>query len=492
LLLDDAMGATFRVKTQTTPGNQAAAGLDGIQRVCSIAGVGPSALAELMHGTTVATNALLESKGARVGLIVTEGYRQILQVARSYVPGGLAGWIVWPKPEPLAALDDTVEVPQRIGARGELVREFNEVAVRQALRTLVDRGVEAITLALINSYVNPAHERRIRELAAEEVPNLPLSLSGDILPEMREYERTITTVANSYVRPTVARYLKRLHHDLKARRIDAQLKLLRSDGGLMPFEAAESAPVNMLLSGPAGGVAGALWVARHAGFSNVLTLDMGGTSTDACLIENGAPRVRRETTVGNLTVRVSSLDVRTVGAGGWSIAKVPALTRALRVGPESAGADPGPPAYGRGGEAATVTDANIVLGRLLEVSLARNRRAMAELIKRSIPEEEPVFEDYVCDDGRGFGPYKIRCSLKRYGDRVKLDWSGTDPQSDGPINFYLNENMLRMFFGIYMIMVFDPQILYNDGFYDLVDVHIIEWPSGPSPEGRPGMPPKLI
>jgi N-methylhydantoinase A len=364
LLINEDAGETFRAKVPTTPANQAAAVLDGIEHVCASAGIGPSALIELMHGTTVATNAVLEGKGARVGLIATEGYRQILQVARSYVPGGLAGWIIWPKPEPLATLDDTVEVRERIGARGEIVRELDEANAREALKHLKRRAVEAVTVSLINAYANPAHERRIREIAKEEAPELPLSLSSDILPEMREYERTITTVANSYVRPTVARYLSSLRGELKSRGVGALLKLLRSDGGLMSFEAAEEAPVNMLLSGPAGGVAGALWVARQAGFDNVLTLDMGGTSTDVCLIEHGEPRVRRETMVGNVAVRVSSLDVRSVGAGGGSIAKVPALTRALRVGPESAGAEPGPAAYGRGGAQPTVTDANVVLGYL--------------------------------------------------------------------------------------------------------------------------------
>ena len=364
LLINEDTGETFRAKVPTTPANQAAAVLDGIERVCAIAGIKPSALTELMHGTTVTTNAVLEGKGARVGLVTTEGYRQILQVARSYVPGGLAGWIIWPKPEPLAALDDTVEVRERIGARGEIVRELDEASAREALGKLKRRAVEAITVSLINAYANPVHERRIREIAKEEAPDLPVSLSSEILPEMREYERTITTVANSYVRPTVARYLSSLRRELKSRGVGALLKLLRSDGGLMSFEAAEEAPVNMLLSGPAGGVAGALWVARQAGFDNVLTLDMGGTSTDVCLIEHGEPRVRRETMVGNVAVRVSSLDVRSVGAGGGSIAKVPALTRALRVGPESAGAEPGPAAYGRGGAQPTVTDANVVLGYL--------------------------------------------------------------------------------------------------------------------------------
>ncbi len=386
LLIDEDTGATFRAKVPTTPANQAAAVLDGIGRVCAIAGIEPSALTELMHGTTVATNAVLEGKGARVGLITTEGYRQILQVARSYVPGGLAGWIIWPKPEPLAALEDTAEVRERIGARGEVVRELDEASAREALHHLKRRAVEAITVSLINAYANPAHERRVREIAIEQAAEVPVSISSEILPEMREYERTMTTVANSYVRPTVARYLSSLRSELEARGTGALLKLLRSDGGLMSFEAAEEAPVNMLLSGPAGGVAGALSVARQAGFDNLLTLDMGGTSTDVCLIERGEPRVRRDTMVGNVAVRVSSLDVRSVGAGGGSIVKVPTLTRALRVGPESAGAEPGPAAYGRGGTEPTVTDANVVLGYLpadlLGGEMKLDRQAARDAVKK--------------------------------------------------------------------------------------------------------------
>ncbi len=336
----------------------------GILKVCRTAGIKPTEITELMHGTTVATNAVLEGKGAVVGLVTTEGYRQVLQIGRSFVPGGLAGWIVWPKPTPLALLENTVEVVERIGARGEVVRTLDEASVRKGLETLRARGVQAITVSLMNSFANPAHERRIRELASEILPDVPLSLSSDILPEMREYERALTTVANSYVRPTVAKYLSNLENKLSGERITAKYKVLRSDGGLMSFGVASEAPVNLLMSGPAGGVTGALWVCQQAGFENLLTFDMGGTSTDVALIENGDPRVRRETRVGSVTVRASSLDVRTVGAGGGSIARVPELTKALRVGPESAGAAPGPAAYGRGGTLPTVTDANVVLGYL--------------------------------------------------------------------------------------------------------------------------------
>jgi N-methylhydantoinase A len=363
-LIDESSGRTFRAKTPSTPWDQSEGVMAGILKVCGVAGIQPTEITELMHGTTVATNAVLEGKGAVVGLVTTEGYRQVLQIGRSFVPGGLAGWIVWPKPTPLALLENTVEVKERIGARGEVVRELDEASVRHALETLKARAVQAVTVSLMNAFANPAHEHRIREIAAEILPDVPLSLSSDILPEMREYERALTTVANSYVRPTVAKYLGNLESKLNSEKITAKFKVLRSDGGLMSFGVAEEAPVNLLMSGPAGGVTGALWVCQQAGFQNLLTFDMGGTSTDVALIENGDPRVRRETRVGSVTVRASSLDVRTVGAGGGSIARVPELTKALRVGPESAGAAPGPVAYGRGGTLPTVTDANVVLGYL--------------------------------------------------------------------------------------------------------------------------------
>ena len=288
----------------------------------------------------------------------------MLQVGRSFVPGILAGWIIWNMPEPLAPLELTVEADERISTRGEVVDPLDETSIRDRLTYLKVRGIEALTISLINSYADGAHERRIRKIAREIMPDVPVSISSEILPEMQEYERTLTTVANSYVAPVLGTYVNHLQQELKNRGIPASLNILRSDGGLVTAEAAQIAPVSILMSGPAGGVTGALWIAQQAGYNNLLTLDMGGTSTDVALIENGVPRVRRETMVGDVTVRFSSIDVRSVGAGGGSIAHVPELTRALRVGPESAGADPGPAAYGKGGDRPTVTDANLVLGRL--------------------------------------------------------------------------------------------------------------------------------
>ncbi|MGL5930088.1 MAG: hydantoinase/oxoprolinase family protein [Dermatophilaceae bacterium] len=364
LLIDEDTGATYRAKTASTPEDQSVGVLRGIDQACAAAGVDRSVVGDVFHGTTVATNAILEGKGARVGLVTTEGFRQVLQIGRSFVPGGLAGWIIWPKPEPLAALEDTVEVRGRVDASGAVVTELDEDDARRALEHLAGRGVEALSVSLINSYANPDHERRVGELAAELLPGIPVSLSSSVLPELREYERTITTVANAAVQPQVATYVANLADQLRDSGVAGSLCILRSDGGLMAADVAADNPVNLLLSGPAGGVTGAAWVAAQTGHRDFLTFDMGGTSTDVALVQDSTPRVGRETTVGDLKVRATSVDVRTVGAGGGSIAHVPQLTQALRVGPQSAGASPGPAAYAAGGTEPTVTDANVVLGYL--------------------------------------------------------------------------------------------------------------------------------
>ena len=366
LLFHEDSGRFWRHKTPSTPADSSEGVMTGTAAVCAAAGVTPADIALFLHGTTVATNAVLEGKGARVGLLTSEGYRQVLQIARSLVPGGLAAWIVWPKPEPLARLEDTFEVAGRIGADGAEIRPLEEASARQALKALRARGVEAVTISLMNAYANGAHELRVGELAREIFADIPVSLSHQVLPEMQEYERTLTTVANAAMRPVVGRYVRNLRGRLRDVQMLGNIALLRSDGGLMASETAEEHPVSLLMSGPAGGVAGALWVARQAALPNILTLDVGGTSTDVALIENYEARRARITEVGDLSVRASSLDVKTVGAGGGSIAHVPELTRALRVGPESAGANPGPAAYGKGGRRATVTDANVVLGYLPE------------------------------------------------------------------------------------------------------------------------------
>jgi N-methylhydantoinase A len=366
VLLDEETGHTFTAKVPSTPADSSIGVLNGVARICELSGVAPGAIQRVMHGTTVATNAVLTGRGARVGLVTTAGFEDTLQVARSYCPGGLGGWVSYVKSPLLAPLELTIGARERVAADGSIVTALDEAALRRDLEGLRARAeVEALTICFINAYMNGEHERRAAAIAAEIFGDTPISISSDVVPEMQEYERTETTVVNSYVRPEVARYVTNLKTALGERLgTGTQLSILRSDGGLASARAAAESPVNLLMSGPAGGVSGALYFCEQAGFRNILTFDMGGTSTDVALIQDARPRVRRETIVGDVRVRAPSVDVRTVGAGGGSIAFVPELTRALRVGPESAGAVPGPACYMKGGEQPTVCDANVVLGYL--------------------------------------------------------------------------------------------------------------------------------
>ena len=366
LLINEDSGATYTAKVPSTPEDSSIGVLNGIARICETSGVNPTEINRVMHGTTVATNAVLTGKGAKVGLVTTAGYEDTLQVARSFCPGGLGGWVSFIKKPLLAPLELTIGASERIAADGSIVLGLDEDKFRVDLQGLRNRGgVEALTICFINAYINGEHERRARGIAAEIFIDTPISISSDVVPEMQEYERTETTVVNSYVRPEVANYVRNMKAALEdTMGVDTQLSILRSDGGLASARGASESPVNLLMSGPAGGVSGAVYFCSRAGFKNILTFDMGGTSTDVALIQNSRPRVRRETIVGDVRVRAPSVDVRTVGAGGGSIAFVPELTKALRVGPESAGAVPGPACYMKGGDQPTVCDANVVLGYL--------------------------------------------------------------------------------------------------------------------------------
>ncbi|THV00367.1 5-oxoprolinase [Dendrothele bispora CBS 962.96] len=364
ILYNEETGETYRAKTPSTPQDQSIGVLNGIEEIRSKVPNGDTLkFAVLNHGTTIATNAILEGKGARVALLVTEGYKDVLQVRRSRVPGGLAGWIVWPKPEPLADLAMTIEVPGRISTTGEEVYPFDATLLASRLSALksLPNPPESITVSLINSFANASHEQAARAVLEKEFPGVPVSLSSEVLSEMGEYERTLTTVANAYVKPVVGKYVENLQTKLQG----TDLRVLRSDGGLASGAVAKENCASLLYSGPAGGVTGVVaHVAGKTKYKNLLTFDIGGTSTDVCLIENGVPELRRESTIGDLTIRAPSIDVRTVGAGGGSIAQVAEITGALRVGPESAGASPGPACYAQGGKMPTVTDACATLGYL--------------------------------------------------------------------------------------------------------------------------------
>ncbi len=366
LLINESDGSTFTAKVPSTPEDSSIGVLNGVARICDQSGVNPKDIKLVMHGTTVATNAVLTGNGAKVGLLTTAGYESVLQVARSFCPGGLGGWVSFVKGPLLAPLELTYGVKERTDASGDISVQLDEEHLREQLNDLKAKGeVEALTISFVNSYINNKNEVKAAKIAAEIFTDIPISISSEVIPEMQEYERAETTVLNSYVRPQVSNYVNNLQASLeKSLGNDVQLSILRSDGGLASSRATGDSPVNHLMSGPAGGVAGAIHFCNQAGYENILTFDMGGTSTDVALIQNSRAKVRRETLVGDVRVKAPSVDVRTVGAGGGSIAFVPELTKALRVGPESAGAVPGPAAYMKGGDQPTVCDANIVLGLL--------------------------------------------------------------------------------------------------------------------------------
>ncbi|KAF7316917.1 hypothetical protein HMN09_00425800 [Mycena chlorophos] len=278
LLLNVDTGTTWRAKVSTTPEDQSIGVRTGIDRILNEIPDGSSVILQVVnHGTTVATNALLESKGAKVALIVTEGYRDTLQTRRSQVPGGLASWITWKKPEPLAPLEATIEAPGRIANDGTEVRPFDAALFAERLQTLHKHKPEAITVSLINAFANPVHEQAVLRVLADIMPDIPVSLSSDVLPEVMEYERAVTTVCNSYLKPTVHAYLHNLLAALEGK--TKHLRVLRSDGGLSSVALATHFPVALALSGPAGGVSGVVTsIAAQTQYKNLITLDMGGTS----------------------------------------------------------------------------------------------------------------------------------------------------------------------------------------------------------------------
>ncbi len=391
LMFDEQSGAIELMKTPTTPDDQSLGILKGVQEIVAEAGIPAAQIGALLHGTTISTNIILEQKGARVGLLVTKNFEQVLHLARSQTPGPLAGWIIMEKPDPLADLEHTRGIQERMNARGDVLTPLDENQAKQAIRELLEAGVESITVSLLHAYANPVHEARLEALIREQDGNIPISLSSNILAEFREYERTLVTVMNAYVRPSMQRYLNNFEDKLAALQFSPQVNIVRSDGGLMSVARAAELPVHTMLSGPAGGVAGAAYLASLAGYPNALGFDMGGTSTDVSLIEDGKPNISRQTALGYYPVKVPSVDVHSVGAGGGSIAHVP-MTGALRVGPESAGASPGPAAYGTGGAAPTVTDANVVLGRL-----------PPRLLGGSMPLDIKAAEEAVAKVGRDLG-----------------------------------------------------------------------------------------
>ncbi|HEY4027487.1 MAG TPA: hydantoinase/oxoprolinase family protein [Candidatus Dormibacteraeota bacterium] len=380
LVLLDSAGRMARLKVPSTPADPAQALIEGVRSVLDrVPGAMPGAVA---HGTTVATNAMLEERFHTLALITTRGFRHVLEIARQSVPSGYGNSYFWVKPDRLVPLERVFEVTERLSFRGEVLTPFDEAGARAVARQLLALGVRTVGVCLIHAYANPAHELRMRQILLEETPDLVVSISSEVWPEYREYERTVTTLVDAFVKPHVNGYLARAEERLREVAPGAPLLIMKSNGGVMPAAAVARRPISTALSGPAAGALGASWLARQAGFERVITIDTGGTSTDVCLVEGAEPQLTREGRIGRFPVRVPMIDIVSVGTGGGSIAWI-GPDGGPRVGPRSAGADPGPMAYGRGGDQPTVTDAHLVLGRVPE-DLAGGIRLRAEAAREGI------------------------------------------------------------------------------------------------------------
>jgi len=361
--VDIVSGATEVTKVASTPANPAIGLVRGVNEILAASGATADNIAGLAHGTTVATNALLQGEINSLGLIVNAGFRHILEIARQSVPEGYGNSYFWIKPDRIVPLQFVREVGGRLDFRGYELRPLDEASVRAAAKFFRAQGVRAIGVCLLHSYANDAHERRVAEIVMEEYPDATLSLSCVVLPEYREYERAVTTLVDAFVKPHMERYLKRVHQELGPGLQDKPFLVMQSSGGVASADQVVRKPITTALSGPAAGALGSAVIAEIAGFPDLVTLDAGGTSTDLCLIEGGKPQATNGGSVGPFPVRIPMIDIETIGTGGGSIAWI-SREGHLKVGPRSAGAEPGPMCYPNGGSEPTITDANLVLGRI--------------------------------------------------------------------------------------------------------------------------------
>jgi N-methylhydantoinase A len=412
VVLMEADGTLSRHKLSSTPDDYGRAILVGIRALLAERALDPDDSEEIVHGTTVATNAILEHKGARTALVTTRGFRDVLELRRIRIPELYN--LFYEKPEPLVPRRLRFEVDERIGPHGETIEPLSKASVTYAIERLRTSGVEAVAVCLLHSYVNDVHEREVGEMIAQALPDVYVTCSAEILPEIREYERSSTAVINSYLGPTVDRYLRALGKRLNEEGLRAPLLVMQSNGGIMTADVAAERPAQMVESGPAAGVIAVQALALRAGYRNVITLDMGGTTAKASAIEGGEVTQTSEYEVGaginissllvsggGYALKLPAIDVSEIGAGGGSIVWVDSGGR-LQIGPQSAGAVPGPACYGAGGVEATVTDANVALGYINPSSIAgggvrlhidKAREALEERVARvmALPLLEAAF-----------------------------------------------------------------------------------------------------
>ena len=384
-LLDEESGRVSFHKVASTPHDPSEAIERGIAELLEMHRIPPHEVAHVGHGTTVATNLVIERRGARTGLLTTKGFRDVLEIGRQTRPH-LYDYSVG-KPPPLVRREHRIEIDERVNAAGTVLKAIDDKDINTAIEKLRAAGVEAVAVCFLHSYRNPTHEARARELITRLMPHAYVSVSSEVLPEFREFERLSTTVLNAVVGPRMERYLDRFLERVRKLGIRVEPFTIHSNGGLMSVAAVRSFPVRTCLSGPAAGVVGAAELGRAARFENLVTFDVGGTSTDVSLVHGGKPLFSSHRAVADYPVRAPMIDIHVIGAGGGSIAWMDDAG-ALKVGPRSAGADPGPAAYARGGTEPTITDAHIVLHRLDPVALLGGRLAVDEARARSVIEQK--------------------------------------------------------------------------------------------------------
>jgi len=389
-LADLEAGQLWTTKTPTTPHDQSQGFATGVAKVLQQAGKTPGDVVATLHGSTVATNMIIERKGSPLALLTTTGCRYVLHIGRHDVPKS-AHMYLWVKPPRLVTPEHIYEIAERLDHTGAVQEPLNEAACIALLRRLQEQRFPVLAISLLYAYANPLHEQRLKALCERYLPDTLLSVSSEVLPQFREYERTMATVLNAYVLPHVGSYYGRLERRMHDMQIRARLLIMKSNGGMASAAAAAAQPVLTVLSGPAAAVVGAMAVARQAGFTRCISIDVGGTSADVCLAEEEKPTLTTEGEIADLPLPFPMIDVHSLGAGGGSIARLTA-SGSLQVGPESAGADPGPVCYDHGGHEPTITDAHLVLGRLGEALLGGELRlhrdkayaAIAERIARPL------------------------------------------------------------------------------------------------------------
>ena len=387
---DAATGALWVAKTPSTPGDLSAGFVTAVRKVLALAGRAPGDVLRVFHGTTTATNAILEGKTPPTALVTTSGFKYVLEIGRHDIPrhGNLYGWS---KPTRPITPERVFEVSERLDVDGSVLTPLDEPAARALARQIGLLGIPAVAVVFLHAYANPAHEQRMQALLAEEYPDVLVSLSSEVLPQFREFERTMATALNAAVMPPVSRYVSVLREALDGEGVRAPLLIMKSDGGVTSAATCVRQPVQTVLSGPAAGVVGAVAVGHSAGHRDIISIDVGGTSADICLVREGRPEVTKDGMIGPFPLKLPMVDIHTIGAGGGSIAAVSSAGR-LTVGPRSAGAEPGPVCYGRGGSEPTVTDAHLILGRIppallggeLPLDVAAARAAMADRIGRPL------------------------------------------------------------------------------------------------------------